>query len=187
MGEAFICRREVLAISAKKWLYDFGDECIAITGGWSKKFNRFSEAQGILIKNSNSMSIESSSLSGYTNTTGAGTNFQINFQGYTKLCFDYDVTIISEIDSSGNGISAIIGAVSSYPPSNTGAYFTFTNTLTDSRIRLSNTGIIQESHIITKINISGINSGYVAFDAWYANTGAFKGRSFQTVHRVWLE
>lgn len=187
MGEAFICRRNVLSISPKKYLYNLGDECVAITGGWDKKFNRFSNAQGVLTKNVSSMTIESAPISGYTNTTGSGSNNQISFIGHTRLCFEYDITMILDLDPDVVGLSLSIGAVSSYPPSDTGSYNIFSNTLARNITRITAVGTIQQSRIITKIDIPSINSGYVAFDAWYANTSAFKGRTFQTVHRIWLE
>lgn len=187
MGDAFICRREVLSIKPKLWLYNLGEEFEHITGGWDKKFNRFNASQGTLIKNSNHMIIESSPYYGENNCTGAGTNFLINTIGYSKLCFERNIYIYIEMDPSNVGASATIGIVSNYAPSNTGANSPFSYPLEISRTSMFGPGLMNQEHIITKIDISSVTSGYVTFDGWDLQASSIKGIVKQTIHKIWLE
>ncbi len=187
MGEAFISRRNVVARLPRKYLYNLGEEYVGITGGWIKIFNRHANAQGNLIKNVDSMTLESAHLQNTNNCTGAGTRHKINFEGYSKLCFDYDVYIDVMHDLNNTGSSAIVGVIENYPTSNTGGSYTFANSLVDFRIRQFGVGTIQHYHIIAEIDVASISEGYVAFDAWYNDAPDIKAIVTQTIHKVWLE
>jgi hypothetical protein len=167
------------------YLYNLGDECTAITGGWTKRFNRYSSAQGVLTKNVENMRLDSAYYSGYTNTTGAGTTNLIDFTNYSKLFFQVD-SVITITAGADIGMSTRFGVVSDFSSSNTGSGNTFTYETAVYTITKKELGTFTYTDLIVEIDIASLTSGYVAFDSWYAMTPGLSGTVIPTVKKIWL-
>ena len=84
-----------IKMSYKLYLYNLGDECESVTGGWSAK-----NSNGSFTKNSTSFIL----ANGYTNTNGLGVsvNKLIDLSKYTKLVTQWTC----ELTSSSSGIDS---------------------------------------------------------------------------------
>lgn len=173
-------------VESRTYLYNEGDECTALTGGWGIKFNRQS-AQGTLTKNAGDMLLQSTKVNGTNNTTGAGTNNNINLSKYSKLYFLSDITQVVLTDK-GSSLESSLGVVSSFAASGSGANNTFTNTVVKSSKIRTTVGTSTYVLELIEIDISGINGGYIAFDAWYLDLQTNNtGYATTKLIKAWIE
>ena len=94
------------AITRGKYLYNAGDECTALTGGWSggSGVTGANISSGSLVKNGTYMAITAlyptSSAYYYYGTKTAN---KVNFTGFTKLCAEFEITQMRTYDIT-NGL-----------------------------------------------------------------------------------
>lgn len=167
MGEGIKTRRGKSKgqVISKTYLYNEGDECSDLTGGWSK--GGYTRGSGTLTKNATDMTL-------YTNMSGSQTvsvltNSKIDLTGFNSLCID--VTCTQNKDSgvwSSAYIVASRNTTSDVPEK--AAFVELNDTSGIRRVYAINVLAINQSLYIGVTSDTGVNS-----------TQTIK------IHKVWLE
>lgn len=82
------------------YLYNYGDECAAITGGWTAD-NGFTQGDSVFVKSENNMSLKCSFINA---SLTASTVNEIDTSGYTRLC-----ALISTENSDNQVMNSFFG------------------------------------------------------------------------------
>ncbi|MDF2570489.1 MAG: hypothetical protein K0R55_2093 [Sporomusa sp.] len=157
--------RKVFASTPANALYWEGDECTAITGGWSA--GGYTRNGGTVTKNANNMVVTTPA----SGTRTILTNSQINLTAFTKLKIEVTCT-----GADLSGIWAFLGVCTSR--ASTGTYAGMGVSLSTAITDLSGT------RVTITLDIASISaSRYVNITS---DTGASSSYSI-TIHKVWLE
>ena len=157
-----------VTITYSLYLYNAGDECTGVTGGWTGQ--RFNGESGYRLGTATK---EATDLYLYAKSTGAGslydagffTNNKIDLTNYSKLYYE-----VKEVQGGGTGTYKFMGTFNSYDSSGG----TRINSFWWNEVALG----------IRNIDISSIiGSYYYGFGNW-ANNGA---TSYVRISKIWLE
>jgi len=159
MGEGFkVQHQSPILIS---YLYNLGDECTALTGGWSNTYTQFG---GVYTENADNLYLSAS-----------GTNFKkqasfanlIDLTNYSYLKIDWGYTA----SSSGGFVKLCVDTQN-------------TASMESASVRLEHTGS-SSTRIIESIDVSSING--LRYVGLYVQTWSSSYQANLSAYKMWLE
>ena len=167
-------RRLMLGAEREQILYDSGDQCSAVTGGWvqvSRNTNK-----GTLSFYDDSLRMFNSPTVDYVNNraTTAITNNKIPLRGFKKLCLTYHV-------EQRTTESAIYIAIY---PSHSGGLRTYVKSIS-AKVSASTSGSTRDRRTL-ELDISGYPDDYYVSVLWVTEPDTSESH-IAYAHKVWLE
>lgn len=161
MGKCLFMRKgetHTSPLPKKLMLYSEGDECVAVTGGWSA--NGYTDEYGIspATKFADSLYMDNSDAA----VDVVSTENRISFSGYTKLCVEWMHTDVTNVGQPWFGVLN-------------------SKNVSDRVLRFSgNQANVRE---VTTVDISDVNGSYYA--VLCHTNGTYSGAGY--LYAVWLE
>lgn len=168
-------------------LYNYGDECTALTGGFTLiDFTGNSASYCTATKNSDSLTLALANGNSSTwRKRGFGSANKIDFSNYNKLYVEYDC--VSSLSGNSKALVGANIAISSSLKSSDNYMEHLDDTITVIELDESNQGSagINCNGNVVSVDISDVNT--TAYLAIYATQGLSSGSYNATIKRVWLE
>lgn len=173
--------------TSKFYLYNEGDECTDITGGWKNgEFMNLSNTSWLVsayaIKNTNNLEYGDNNANGtWYGYGGFITNSKVDLTPYSKMFIDwemYQASVTTYNGGSGSVVNAIAYSDSTSVKVGSG--------LTQLASIVSKQGAYNTNRVVTEIDISNISGQKhicVNGQAGYINTDLVKNRTY----KIWLE